>query len=118
MLEHHLEGKSVALFLFILIVFLVFVLLLIPTVFGAIFSFMWFIVTLPFRCLRYLLVDVLGGTLNLAWQIYSGFFEIFGSFGGVVKWLVLAAGAAFAAMFLYHFFTDAGSEGSDGNPKA
>lgn len=107
------------LFIFIMIVFVVFVLLLIPTVLGTLFSFVWFIITLPFRCLRYLMVDVIGGTFKLAWRIYSGFFEIFGTFGVVVKWIVLAVSAVFAAMFLYHFFTNASStEGSGDNPKA
>ncbi len=77
---------------------------LIPTIIGLVVGLIWFIVKLPFNLLHLIFVTGIGGLLGVIWRVFSGFFRIFGIFGEIVMWLVVAAGVAFASIFLYHFF--------------
>ncbi len=77
---------------------------LIPTIIGLIAGLIWFIVKLPFNILHLIFVEGIGGMLQVIWRVFYGFFAIFGILGLIVMWLVIAAGAAFAAIFTYHFF--------------
>jgi hypothetical protein len=77
---------------------------LVPAVISLIFSFIWFLITLPFRLLYLIFVTGLGGLLALLWRLFSGFFGLFGIVGAIVKWILVIAGGLFGAIFLYGFF--------------
>lgn len=77
---------------------------LIPAALGAVFSLIWFVIMLPFRLLRLIIVDGIGGLIMLIWRLFSGFFEIFGVIGTIAMWLVIIAGGAFAVWVLIDLF--------------
>ena len=76
------------------------VLLLIHFAVGTILAALWFVVKLPFRLLWFILYDVLIGIAVLAWNIFSAFFALFGIFGIILKWIIVAALIAFAVKLL------------------
>ncbi len=94
-MRHSLIG---GIFCMLLLIFLI------PTIIGLIVGLIWFIVKLPFNLLHLIFVEGIGGILGVIWRVFSGFFRIFGILGEIVMWLIIAAGVAFAGIFLYHFF--------------
>lgn len=76
---------------------------LIPTLVGAFLSLVWFLVKLPFALLWFLVRDALGGLLLFAWELFGKFFAIFGLPGLVLKWAIVLAAVAYAALFVYNF---------------
>ncbi len=77
---------------------------LIPAVLGAVFSLIWFVIMLPFRLLRLIIVDGIGGLIMFIWRLFRGFFALFGVVGTIVMWLVILTGGAFAVLFLIEIF--------------
>lgn len=83
------------------------VLWLIPTLIGALFSGLWWLVKLPFRLVWLLVVEGVGGLFALLWRLFTGFFGLFGWVGTIVQWLVVIAAVVFGGMTLVSFFSGA-----------
>ena len=80
------------------VVGVLFVLWLIPTLVGGLFSGLWWLVKLPFRLVWLLVVEGVGGLLALLWRLFTGFFGLFGWVGTIVQWLVVIAAVVFGGM--------------------
>ncbi len=89
------------------VVGVLFVLWLIPTLVGGLFSGLWWLVKLPFRLVWLLVVEGVGGLLALLWRLFTGFFGLFGWVGTIVQWLVVIAAVVFGGMTLFSFFSGA-----------
>ncbi len=89
----------------LIVVGVLFLLWALPAFIGMMFSGLWWLVTLPFRFLRLVVVDGLGGLLSLLWRLFSGFFVLFGWVGAILMWLVLAVAAVFGVMTLLSKFS-------------
>ena len=91
------------------------VLWLIPTLVGAVFSGLWWLVKLPFRLVWLLVVEGVGGLFALLWRLFTGFFGLFGWVGTIVQWLVVIAAIVFGGMTLVSFFSGAKEQKAGSN---
>lgn len=94
-----------------------FLIWLIPTLIGGLFSGVWWLIKLPFRLLWLIVADGIGGLLALLWRLFSGFFGLFGWLGTIVMWLVIIAAVIFGGMTVVSFFSGAKKQSASSSGK-